>query len=109
MTWRPVRITERITRVFVATVEAEAFGTNCYVLATGVGRECVVVEPGICVTDRLDELVAEHRLRPVAVLITHGHLDHTFSVAPVCGARGITAYVHPDDLELIADPVKGLS
>jgi hydroxyacylglutathione hydrolase len=42
-------------------------------------------------------------------LLTHGHLDHTFSVAPVCGARGITAYVHPADREMLADPAKGLS
>ena len=42
------------------------------------------------------------------VLLTHGHLDHTFSVAPVCGARGITAYVHPADLEMLADPAKGM-
>ena len=43
------------------------------------------------------------------MLLTHGHLDHTFSVAPVCGARGITAYVHPADREMLADPAKGLS
>ena len=36
-------------------------------------------------------------------------LFRSFSVAPVCGARGITAYVHPADLEMLADPAKGLS
>jgi len=69
----------------------------------------MIIDPGIGVIDRLDEVLAEHRLHPVAVMITHGHLDHTFSVAPVCGARGITAYVHPADRELLADPAKGLS
>src|SRR3712207_7012576 len=49
---------------------------------------------------RLDEVLARHRLHPAAVLLTHGHLDHTFSVTPVCGARGITAYVHPADKEM---------
>lgn len=95
--------------MFVAAVEAQAFGTNCYLVAPAAGEECVVVDPGIGVIDRLDGLLREHRLRPVAVLLTHGHLDHTFSAAPVCGARGITAYVHPGDRDLLADPAKGLS
>jgi hydroxyacylglutathione hydrolase len=95
--------------VFVAGFPADALGTNCYVVATAPGEQCVVVDPGIGVIDRLDALLAEHRLQPAAVLLTHGHLDHTFSVAPVCGARGITAYVHPADRELLADPTKGLS
>ncbi len=93
----------------MASFPADAFGTNCYVVATGPGEQCVVVDPGIGVIDRLDAVLAEHRLHPAAVLLTHGHLDHTFSVAPVCGARGVTAYVHPEDRELLADPAKGLS
>lgn len=88
---------------------ADAFGTNCYVLAPAAGEQCLIVDPGIGVRDRLDDVIARHRLHPAAVLLTHGHLDHTFSVAPVCGARGIPAYAHPEDRELLADPAKGLS
>jgi hydroxyacylglutathione hydrolase len=95
--------------VLVTGFPAEAFGTNCYVVAPGPGEQCLVVDPGIGVLDRLDEVLAQHRLHPAAVLLTHGHLDHTFSVAPVCGARGITAYVHPSDREMLADPAKALS
>ncbi|MFK3984219.1 MBL fold metallo-hydrolase [Micromonospora sp. NPDC050397] len=94
--------------MFVAGFPA-VFGTNCYVVAPAPGEQCVVVDPGIGAVDQLDELLAEHRLHPAAVLLTHGHLDHTFSVAPVCGARGITAYVHPGDRELLADPSKGFT
>ena len=95
--------------MLVTGFPAEAFGTNCYVVATGPGEQCLIVDPGIGVLDQLDEVLSRHRLQPAAVLLTHGHLDHTFSVAPVCGARGITAYVHPADLEMLADPAKGLS
>ena len=95
--------------MLVTGFPAEAFGTNCYVVAAGPGEQCLVVDPGIGVLERLDEVLARHRLHPAAVLLTHGHLDHTFSVAPVCGARGITAYVHPADREMLADPAKGLS
>lgn len=99
----------RVAGLFVAVVPAEAFGTNCYVVATAPGERCLVIDPGIGVVDRLDAVLDEHRLHPAAVLLTHGHLDHTFSVAPVCGARDITAYVHPADRELLADPAKGMS
>ena len=88
---------------------SQAFGTNCYVVAPGEGEQCVVVDPGIGVQEQLDALLQEHRLQPVAVLLTHGHLDHTFSVAPVCGARGIPAHIHPDDRDQLADPAKYLS
>ena len=94
--------------MLVTSFPAQAFGTNCYVVAAGPGEQCLIVDPGIGVLDRLDEVLAEHRLHPAAVLLTHGHLDHVFSVAPVCGARGITAYVHPADREMLADPAKGL-
>jgi len=95
--------------VLVRGFPAAAFDTNCWVVAPGEGEQCVVVDPGIGVQDELDELLRELRLQPVAVLLTHGHLDHTFSVTPVCGARGIPAWIHPLDRELLADPMKGLS
>jgi hydroxyacylglutathione hydrolase len=95
--------------VFVTVIPAQAFETNCYLVAPAPGEQCVVIDPGIGVLDRLDQALAEYRLHPAAVVLTHGHLDHTFSVAPVCGARGVTAYIHPDDRELLADPAKGLS
>jgi glyoxylase-like metal-dependent hydrolase (beta-lactamase superfamily II) len=61
------------------------------------------------VVPELDRILAEHRLQPVAVLLTHGHIDHTFSVTPVCSARDIPAYIHPDDDVLLADPMKAFS
>ena len=94
--------------MLVAGFPAAMFGTNCYVVATGPGQECVVVDPGIDVVDQLDQLLAEHHLQPVAVALTHGHLDHTFSVTPVCGARGIPAYIHSADRDRLADPMATL-
>jgi hydroxyacylglutathione hydrolase len=95
--------------VLITGFPAAAFGTNCYVVAPAPGEECVVVDPGVDVVARLDEVLAEHRLQPVAVLLTHGHIDHTFSVTPVCGARGIPAYLHPGDDHMLADPMSGIS
>jgi glyoxylase-like metal-dependent hydrolase (beta-lactamase superfamily II) len=82
--------------------------TNCWVVATGPGEQCLVIDPGIGVAGQLDEVIAQHRLHPVAVLLTHGHFDHTFSVLPVCQARDIPAYIHPADRRQLADPWSGV-
>jgi hydroxyacylglutathione hydrolase len=95
--------------VLVAGFPSAVFGTNVYVVAPAAGEQCIVVDPGMEVVPGLEQLLEEHHLTPIAVLLTHGHLDHTFSVVPVAGARGIPAYIHPDDRELLADPMKGLS
>ncbi|MEO6996939.1 MAG: MBL fold metallo-hydrolase [Terracoccus sp.] len=81
---------------------AQAFDTNCYVLAPAVGQECLIVDPGIGVEDTLREVLTEHRLRPAAVLLTHGHVDHVYSVTPVCGSD-TAAYIHADDRYRLTD------
>jgi glyoxylase-like metal-dependent hydrolase (beta-lactamase superfamily II) len=82
--------------------------TNCWVVAPAAGEQCIVIDPGIGVVAQLDEVLAEHRLHPVAVLLTHGHFDHTFSVLPVCEARDVPAYIHPADRGQLADPWSGV-
>jgi hydroxyacylglutathione hydrolase len=94
--------------VLVTGVVAQAFATNCYVVAPAAGEECLVVDPGVGVLDELAELLAAHRLRPAAVLATHGHLDHVYSVTPVCGAHAVAAYLHADDHYRLADPLRQL-
>jgi len=95
--------------VLIAGFPAGSFGTNCYVVATGVGQECVVVDPGEDAVNGVEQIVAEHRLKPVAVLLTHGHLDHIWSVVPVCGAHDVPAYIHPADRGMLTDPASGLT
>lgn len=95
--------------MLVAGFPAGSLAANCYVVAPGPGEECVVIDTGQDASAGVDEIVKEHRLKPIAVLLTHGHFDHTLSVVPVCGARDIPAYIHPDDREMLADPGKGLN
>ncbi|MEU4833022.1 MBL fold metallo-hydrolase [Streptosporangium sp. NPDC023615] len=95
--------------MLIAGFPAGSFQTNCYVVAPAAGEECVVVDPGQNAVGDLDDLLREHRLKPVAVLVTHGHIDHMWSVAPVCGARDVPAWIHPEDRDLLSDPGKGLS
>ncbi len=95
--------------MLIAGFPAGSFAANCYLVATGPGEECLIIDPGQDAGPGIDALAERYRLRPVAVLATHGHIDHIWSIAPVCGARGIPAYIHPADRALLTDPAKGLS
>jgi glyoxylase-like metal-dependent hydrolase (beta-lactamase superfamily II) len=95
--------------VFIAGFPAGPWGTNCYVIATGPGSECVIVDPGKDAAAGVDDVVREHHLKPVSVLVTHGHVDHMWCVAPVAGTYDATAWIHPSDRHLLADPMAGMS
>ena len=94
--------------MLVTGFPAGSFAANCYLVAPAPGEECVIIDPGQDAQRGIEELLARYRLKPIAVLLTHGHLDHVWSVAPVCGAKGIPAYIHPDDRALLTDPASGL-
>ncbi|CRK52983.1 putative enzyme [Rhodococcus sp. RD6.2] len=93
--------------MLVTGFPAGAFQTNCYILAQDGASECLVVDPGQNAAEPLIEFLDKQSLTPAAVLLTHGHLDHTWSVEPVCEKFGIPAYIHPDDRYMLSDPLRG--
>jgi hydroxyacylglutathione hydrolase len=95
--------------VLVAGFATGSFQANCFVLAPEPGGPCVVVDPGEGSEQPLDELLRQHRLDPVAVLLTHGHFDHIFAVTPVCDGNDIPAWIHSEDRVLLSDPMRAFS
>jgi glyoxylase-like metal-dependent hydrolase (beta-lactamase superfamily II) len=82
------------------------FATNCWVIASGEGAECIIVDPGMPDLSRdIEMIIEEHNLKPVAALLTHGHLDHTFSIKPLADGYDIPTYIHSEDRRFIAHPL----
>ena len=90
--------------MLIAGFPAGSWATNCYVIAAGPGEPCLVIDPGQGSIDGVHEIIREHRLAPAAVLLTHGHIDHVWSVAPVSSQFGIPALIHADDRYRLVDP-----
>ncbi|MFC8923352.1 MBL fold metallo-hydrolase [Cellulosimicrobium sp. NPDC057127] len=89
--------------VAVHVVVAPVFGTNCAVVVLP-GAECVVVDAGAGVADRVVGLVEREGLVPRAVLATHGHVDHTWDAAALCERLGVPLVLHEDDAYRLPDP-----
>jgi hydroxyacylglutathione hydrolase len=83
---------------------AGSWATNAYVVSAGPGEPAIIIDPGQDSIEGIKEIVRENRLTPAAVILTHGHIDHIWSVAPVSADFGIPALIHVDDRYRLADP-----
>lgn len=90
--------------MLIAGFPAGSWATNCFVMAAGPGEPCLIVDPGQESIDGVHELLREHRLMPAAVLLTHGHIDHVWSVAPLTAEFEVPALIHADDRYRLEDP-----
>ncbi|MFT3715291.1 MAG: MBL fold metallo-hydrolase [Gordonia sp. (in: high G+C Gram-positive bacteria)] len=88
---------------------AGMFQTNCYLVsAEESGGEAVIIDPGQDSAPAVREILAERKLTPVAVFLTHGHLDHTWNAQELADEYSIPAYIHADDREQLSNPGAGL-
>ena len=98
--------------LLVDRVIAPYYQTNCWVIAPSAGSECILVDPGIAIPSlkpAIDEVLNRHSLRVGGVIITHGHLDHTFSlISKIDDFVGIDCYVHESDRDLLSFPERAM-
>lgn len=84
----------------VLALELGPFQERTVLLVDPASRETIVVDPGF----EAQEIVAMTRredLRPVAIVLTHGHIDHAFGVAELKAAfPDAPLLLHPEDLPL---------
>jgi glyoxylase-like metal-dependent hydrolase (beta-lactamase superfamily II) len=84
--------------------------TNAWIVAPGgPGGECVLIDAPPDPA-RIIERLAHHGLRLVALLSTHGHLDHIGGVGTVVRAPehvdpATPVHIHDDDRHMLLDPV----
>ena len=87
-----------------------AYETNCYVLRSSEqSQDCMIIDPGLEADDLIDFL-NEKKLHPVAVILTHGHIDHIAGLTELReNYPGIKVYIHKLDAEMLTQPMMNLS
>jgi hydroxyacylglutathione hydrolase len=75
------------------------FQTNTVILGCETEKKGVVIDPGFEAKTILDQ-VKRSDLEIVAILLTHGHVDHVSAVKEVKQETGAEVYIHADDVDL---------
>ena len=83
-------------------------GTNAWIVApSGPGGECVLVDAPPD-PEAIVARLTEQGLRLVALLATHGHVDHVGGIPEVVGAQehDVPVHLHDADRHMLLDPVR---
>jgi len=86
--------------MYLDVFDRNPYGTNCWLLSAEGSEETVVVDPGFEPAE-VHALLDAAGKRPVAVLLTHAHLDHAGEAGSFAG--DLPVYVHPDDVPAFTD------
>jgi hydroxyacylglutathione hydrolase len=81
-----------------------AWATNCAILGDRSRGEAVLVDPGQGALEAVPGLLERLELRPVAILLTHGHLDHLWAAPDLARTYDIPVHLHPEDGWLWTSP-----
>ncbi len=86
-----------------------SLATNCYTIANTDTREAVIVDPAAR-ADYLVKMYQNQNLKPVAVLLTHGHYDHIGGLAGLREAYpDIRVYIGREEQAVLSSTALNLS
>ncbi len=85
--------------ITVETFVFNPFQENTYLLYDD-SKECIIVDPG-CYSENeygiLDMFIRDNELKPVKVVITHGHVDHLLGAAYIKATYNVDFEIHKGD------------
>lgn len=79
------------------------FASNCYIIISEI--EFSVIDPSVSYSDALMQIPKLKDLKPIAVLLTHAHIDHIFEIDSYVNI-GMQVFVSLEDADKLSDRMK---
>ena len=92
----------------IETIIVGPFEVNCYLVLDPQTRDGVIIDPG-GEKEKILEHVKGLTMKPLAILLTHGHGDHIAALEAVKSEFQIPHYVGKGDEPLLASPSENVS
>jgi len=78
--------------------------TNSYILYSEKSKFCLIIDPGDSSVN-IDNFIKKNGLKPLYIILTHGHIDHCGGAKEFCERYKIDIMIHKDDEEMILSPI----
>lgn len=88
--------------MLIKRIPVGVYAANCYILIDESTKECAVIDPGGD-GEELIKYINELGVKVKFILLTHGHADHTGAVGQLEESLNISAHIHKNDADLIAN------
>jgi len=85
--------------VKIVQIPNGGFAENCYLVIDEARGECAIVDPGEEAGLILHKIAAAGA-KPVAIWLTHAHLDHVMGIPRIKAETGVPVILHPADRRL---------
>ncbi|MDR2705079.1 MAG: MBL fold metallo-hydrolase [Planctomycetaceae bacterium] len=97
------------SEIIVETILSVPFQENGYLIYRVGSSECLLVDPGF-EPEKIIEHIKNKGLKPIAILVTHGHADHIAGIDAVRAVwQGCKIYIGEEEKEKLVDAEQNLS
>lgn len=97
-----------MAKIAITKLRVSECVTNCYICSNTDTKECFIVDPGdnaISIRNKITEM----SLKPVAILLTHGHFDHIGAAKELKDNYNIPIVTSAQEEKILSDPRANLT